>query len=55
MAAALDAFEERAAIREFDGGQTRAEAERAALGEVAQAFDIAPELLARHIRTGEQE
>lgn len=39
---ALDAFEERAAIREFDGGQTRAEAEARALAEVAQAAGIAP-------------
>ena len=31
----FDAFEERAAIREFDGGQTRAEAEAAAYEEVA--------------------
>jgi hypothetical protein len=29
-----DEFEERAAIREFDGGQDRAEAERAAYAEV---------------------
>jgi hypothetical protein len=29
-----DRFEERAAIREFDGGQDRAEAERAAYAEV---------------------
>ncbi|NAZ38160.1 hypothetical protein [Rubellimicrobium sp. CFH 75288] len=43
---ARDAFEERAAIREFDGGQAQAEAERAALGEVAAAFGIAPEQLA---------
>lgn len=33
---ALDAFEERAAIREADGGQPRGEAEAAALAEVAQ-------------------
>lgn len=32
----LDAWEERAAIREFDGGLMRAEAERAAYGEVAR-------------------
>lgn len=32
----LDAWEERAAIREFDGGQQREEAERAAYAEVAQ-------------------
>lgn len=30
----FDEFEERAAIREFDGGQDRATAERAAYGEV---------------------
>lgn len=32
----LDAFEERAAIREFDGGLPRAEAERAAYAEVTR-------------------
>lgn len=31
----FDAFEERAAIREYDGGQDRAEAERDAYAEVA--------------------
>lgn len=31
----FDAFEERAAIREYDGGQGRAEAERDAYAEVA--------------------
>lgn len=31
-------FEERAAIREFDGNMTRAEAEKAALEEVNQAW-----------------
>jgi len=31
----FDLWEERAAIREFDGGQTRVEAERAAYAEVA--------------------
>lgn len=29
-----EAYEERAAIREYDGGQTRADAEREALAEV---------------------
>ena len=50
---ALDACEERAAIREFDGGQARSDAEQAALHETAVAYNIAPEVLARHIR--EQE
>ena len=53
MALALDAFEERAAIREFDGGQPRPEADRDALRETAAAYNIAPEVLAWHI--GEQE
>lgn len=34
---AFDAFEERAAIREYDGGLTRAEAEAAAYEEVSYA------------------
>jgi len=38
LAEARDAYEERAAIREFDRGQARAEAERAALAETAQAY-----------------
>ncbi|WP_205123441.1 hypothetical protein [Marimonas lutisalis] len=42
---ARDHFEERAAIREFDGGQTRTEAERAALSEAAAAVGLAPETL----------
>jgi len=42
---ALDADEERAAIREFDGAQTRAEAEAAALAEVARAAGMTPEAL----------
>ena len=42
---ALDSFEERAAIREHDGGQARAEAEAAALAEVATAAGMAPEAL----------
>jgi hypothetical protein len=37
---ARDIFEERAAIREFDGGQTRAEAERAAWPEARRAAGI---------------
>lgn len=32
---AFDAFDERCAIREFEGGQNRADAERAAYAEVA--------------------
>lgn len=32
---AFDAFEERAAIREYDGGQSRAEAEQDAYAEVS--------------------
>ena len=44
---ALDAFEERAAIREADGGQAREAAEAAALAEVAQAAGMAPEALQR--------
>lgn len=43
----LDRFEERAAIREHDGGQPRAEAEAAALAEVAQAAGMAPAALKR--------
>ena len=42
---AFDHFEERAAIREFDGGQTRAEAEAAALAEASWAVGVAPEAL----------
>jgi hypothetical protein len=42
-ALALDAFDERAAIREHDGGQARAEAEAAALAEVAAAAGLTPE------------
>ena len=45
LAEARDACEERAAIREFDGGQTRVEAERAALAETAQAYDLTPDTL----------
>lgn len=44
---ALDAFEERAAIREYDGGQTRAMAEAVALAEAAQACGRTPEALRR--------
>lgn len=46
-ALALDSFEERAAIREHDGGQARAEAEAeaAALAEVATVAGMAPEAL----------
>lgn len=38
--ALFDTFEERAAIREQDGGQTRAEAERAAICELAQGLGL---------------
>lgn len=44
---ALDRFEERAAIREIDGGQPRAEAEAAALAETAEAVGASPEVLRR--------
>ena len=37
---ALDLFEERAAIREYDGGQDRAEAEAAAWQEATRAAGI---------------
>lgn len=37
---ALDIYEERAAIREFDGGQDRAEAERAAWIEARRAAGV---------------
>lgn len=40
-AEARELFEERAAIREFEGGQTRPEAERAALTEVAEQCGMA--------------
>jgi hypothetical protein len=50
---ALHTFEERAAIRQSDCGQTRAEADRAALAETAAAFNIPPVLLMRRIRTGD--
>ena len=42
-----DLYEERAAIREFDGGQTRPEAEVAALAEVARVAGMSPEALRR--------
>lgn len=51
LAEAVDAFEERATIREFDGGQPRAEAERGALNETAAAYGIVPEVLAQNIGT----
>lgn len=38
---ALEAFEERAAIREYDGGQERAVAEAGALEDVARELDKA--------------
>jgi len=44
---ALDRYEERAAIREHDGGQTRAEAEAAALGEAARVSGTTPGALKR--------
>lgn len=43
----LSSYEERAAIREFDGGQVRAVAEAAALSEVARAAGISPGSLQR--------
>jgi len=42
---ALEQYEERAAIREYDGGQDRAEAEAAALVEAARAVGVAPDAL----------
>lgn len=53
LAVALDSFEERAAIREFEGRQAQADAERAALAETAAAFGVAPETWARYARHGE--
>ena len=47
----LDLFEERAAIREFCGGQTRAEAEAGAVGDVAKSTGIYPPTL-RQLRIG---
>jgi len=41
----LDLYEERAAIREFDGGQARADAEAAALAKAARAAGMTPEAL----------
>jgi hypothetical protein len=55
LAQTLDSFEERAAIREFDGGQMRAEAVRAALGETARAYGITPETLDGHRRKPNHE
>jgi hypothetical protein len=43
----LDAFEERAAIRQYDGGQPRLEAETCALADVAAALGQTPDSL-RH-------
>jgi hypothetical protein len=43
----VDLFEERAAIREYDGGQTRAEAEAAAVADVARSTGCAPSLVLR--------
>lgn len=43
----LDAFEERAAISEYDGGQYRAAAEAAALAETASTASITPRALQR--------
>ncbi len=37
---AIDHYEERAALREYDGGQTRSEAEREALIEAARAAGV---------------
>ncbi|MBT8458150.1 MAG: hypothetical protein KJN60_00590 [Boseongicola sp.] len=44
----LDLLEERAAIREYDGGQTRAEAEAEALGDAARSNSADPETLRRN-------
>lgn len=41
MNAAQECFEERAAIREYDGGQSRAEAERGAIADLEAAPGIA--------------
>jgi hypothetical protein len=46
-ALALDAFEERAAIREHDGGQARAEAEAGALSDVARSTGVVTARLSR--------
>jgi membrane-bound lytic murein transglycosylase B len=48
----IDLLEERAAIREYDGGQTRTEAEAAALEDVAQTTGIAPAQLSLLWKTG---
>jgi hypothetical protein len=45
LADACDHFEERAAIREHDGGQPRPEAEAAAMVEAAAAVGLDPEEL----------
>jgi hypothetical protein len=42
---ALERNEERAAIREYDGGRVRGEAEAAALVEASRAAGVAPEAL----------
>jgi hypothetical protein len=42
-----DLLEERAAIREYDGGQTRAEAEAGALGDIARSTGVERERLLR--------
>ena len=42
LADALDLFEERAAIREFDGGQSRHKAEHHAAIEAAEAYGLKP-------------
>lgn len=39
-------LEERAAIREYDGGQSRSEAEAGALADVAEVTEIEPQTLA---------
>lgn len=46
-----DLLEERAAIREYDGGQTRAEAEAGAMSDVSQSTCIATVELSRTWRS----
>jgi hypothetical protein len=52
LALVLELREERAAIREYDGGQDRDAAEAAALTEVAQAARMDPTDLARLWKSG---
>ena len=55
LALAVDLFEERAAIREHDGGQDRRAAERAALAEAARAAGVSATALARRIPSMKQD